>query len=90
MRVLFCPQITTFVCKPKMNTFVCKTAPKLYHIIFARVKHCYKLLQLGVVFLPLGTILAPRGIRIILICIRNCVYAYIIMHLYKQTLICVL
>jgi hypothetical protein len=60
MRVLFCLPITTFVCQQKMNTFVCKTAPKLYHIILARVKHCYKLLQLDVVFVPLGTILAPK------------------------------
>jgi hypothetical protein len=85
--VLFCPQMSTFVCQQKMNTFVCKLAPKLYHNFPARVKHCYKLLQLGVVFLPLGTILAPRQMRIILICIRKCVYAYIIICLYNYMLI---
>jgi hypothetical protein len=58
--VYFCPQMSTFVCKQKMNTFVCKTAPKLYHNFAARVNDCYKLLQLGVVFLPPGTILAPK------------------------------
>jgi hypothetical protein len=63
MRVLFCPPITTFVRQQKMNTFVCHLAPKLYHDFAARVKHCYKLLQLGVVFLPPGTILAPRAKR---------------------------
>jgi hypothetical protein len=52
--VLFCP---------KMSTFVFKTAPKLYHNFAARVNDCYKLLQLGVVFLPLGTILAPAAKR---------------------------
>ncbi len=82
--------MSTFVCYAEMNTFVCKTAPKLYHIILARVKHCYKLLQLGVVFFFFATwhdSCASGQTRIILICIRNCVHAHISICLYKPLLI---
>ena len=78
MRVLFCPQMSTFVCHTKMNTFVCKTAPKLYHNFAARVNDCYKLLQLGVVFLPPGTILAPQHLaRFLLLANSVPVYGYL-------------